>query len=874
MTIDEVRRAKYEVRKLRTENLFTIGRSQSLIIFLFTETFLRQVKNRIHRSLILLSMAWGFLCLVAAISSVAGAEEELGFAAKYQALLDVKNGLVLMNVASHPDDEDGATLAYYRRKYGIATHLVLATWGEGGQNEIGPELYEDLAVIRVEESLRASEVIGAQLHCLNLLEFGYSRSAEEAFAYWGRGETVRRLVRAIRTIRPDVIITNHDMERGHGQHRAIGIALFEAFSAAADSERFPEQGPAWQAQRLFLREAPSPTIPSASGPPPSGAEGERIEIFTGEYEPVRGKRYVDLAHEALALHASQGMAIFASSPRGAPARRYRLWRTVDEREGLTGLMDGLDTAPFRVREKDLPALGSEVLRRVSEIRSLGERIDTFDLAGDDRNSEILLTILGEVGVIRESLSEDSRTSELLRSEAGRLEKKIHRALARIQGLRLQVALADETLVPGQETVLRFELWNYRTKIEPGQIVAGLPRSARLEEAPEWAFADGRWRTEAKLIIDSSATATVPRKAFLNTDEVLSPWGRVRVPITIDGHEIELSEPVNLDIYPPITIEPGLERVLAIAGSAVKPKVPVRITRHEPGEGGIAIESVASGGIEMDPPSVELSFDAEDESLLVEFSPKVPRGARQYTYPIALVAASQDEGIPEATFDVHVVEVVVPPDLNVGLVRSYNDVYSNLLPQLGIQWRELTKDDLAKGDLAEFDTIVVDIRAYLYRQDLRRHNSRLLDYVRNGGHLIVLYQKTFEWNEEFGNPAFAPYPLHLSKNRVTREDSPVTKRVPEHALFSFPNRIRPQDWRGWRHERGLYFPDTYDESYVELLDCADPGEETLRGGLLVAELEKGTYVYTCLSWYRQLRELHPGALRLFANLISYPKRPSQ
>jgi hypothetical protein len=214
------------------------------------------------------------------------------------------------------------------------------------------------------------------------------------------------------------------------------------------------------------------------------------------------------------------------------------------------------------------------------------------------------------------------------------------------------------------------------------------------------------------------------------------------------------------------------------------------------------------------------------------------------------------------------------------VRSYDLTTENALRAMGADVVPLDSADLAAGRFDGLHTIVVDIRAYLVRPDLRAHNDRLLDWVRGGGHLLVTYQKTFEWNagaadptqpEGAGavNPDFAPYPLVLGRDRVVREDAPVTLLAPDHPIFDAPNETTAADWNGWVQERGLYFPEEYAPEYRELLEMHDPGEPPLRGALLLAEVGVGTYVYSPLVWYRQLEALNPGAWRLFANMVSLP-----
>ena len=220
---------------------------------------------------------------------------------------------------------------------------------------------------------------------------------------------------------------------------------------------------------------------------------------------------------------------------------------------------------------------------------------------------------------------------------------------------------------------------------------------------------------------------------------------------------------------------------------------------------------------------------------------------------------------------------VPEDLHVGVVESYDNTLALALDELGVTYTLLDSTQLASGSFEDFQTVLIDIRAYLVREDLRTHNGRLLDWVHNGGHLIVNYHKTMEWNTssrdvfmgEVDNPQFAPYPLLLSRDRVTREDAPVTILNPDHLVFHWPNTIDSSVWEDWVQERGLYFPGEYDEAYTELFSMNDPGEEPLHSSTLLASYGEGTYLYSALGWYRQLKNFNPGVYAFFANMISMP-----
>jgi hypothetical protein len=216
----------------------------------------------------------------------------------------------------------------------------------------------------------------------------------------------------------------------------------------------------------------------------------------------------------------------------------------------------------------------------------------------------------------------------------------------------------------------------------------------------------------------------------------------------------------------------------------------------------------------------------------------------------------------ATVTVKKFSVAVAPRLNVGIVQSYDDVFSKTLNDLKVAHRLLTENDLSSGDLRPYSAIIIDIRAYLFRPDLVKNNARLLEYVKNGGTLIVMYQRTDEWK-----PEYAPYPFSISRNRITVESAPVTVLKPENVLFHYPNTIDSTAWDDWVQERSLYMPSSVPAQYDKLVSSSDPGEAPLDTGLLLAKYGEGTYLYTAYVWYRELKEVNKGAFRIFANMIS-------
>ena len=731
------------------------------------------------------------LCFALLVPASPAEQTELGEAALQQAILDQGTGLRLMCVAAHPDDEDGATLAMYRKRYGYKTIAVIATRGEGGQNEIGPELYNELGVIRTHEMMRATQVTGAELHFLNLPEFGFSKIPEEAFEVWGREETVRRLVRVIRLTRPDVIITNHGTAKDHGHHQAIGLALQEAFDAAGDPARFPDltaEGlQPWQPQRLYLR----------SWEPVDGS----LTVDFNALDPVLGKTYAEIAAQALNEHFSQGMGFFID--------RY-----------LSGT---IQAHYVRVKEH---------------------------LQGD-ASGEVLDA---SRGILFEGMR--SRPSAPGSSPVSALKAE----------LRLSAEVDDRSVVPGQNIVVKASISDFGVRDAGAAALRVEPRpwfAASMPEAQTVTLDEqGRASAAFTIAIPEAAPLTVPGAEHLFDTHFLEPQLDVVAEVTAGTESMELRLPITIDVASPIGVSFADAPYLVRQGADAHCTFSVVLTNHSPGpRSGAVVFSLAPGFL-PDTQRAGFTFAAEGEQRVVPVTAVVGANLEPRNY----LMNAMIEGESESHFaTARLVDLKVPDGIAVGVIQSYDDTFMKALERMHVAHEALTLEDLSPNRLDTFSAIIVDIRAYLVRPDLVANNQALLDYAKRGGCLLVMYQKTEEWK-----PEFAPFPIQLSRNRITREDAAVTVLAPEHLIFSQPNVLGEDDWAGWIQERGLYFPDEWDPQYTPLIACADPGEDIPPGGLLHAKTGDGDYVYVALGLYRQVRELHPGALRLFANLLALGK----
>lgn len=762
------------------------------------------------------------LAALVLVAIPAEGEADLGEVAFQQALKDVGTDLRLMCVAAHPDDEDGATLAMYRKKWGYKTFAVIATRGEGGQNEIGPELYEELGVLRTHEMRRASEITGAELHFLDLPEFGYSKSAEETFAIWGEDEALRRMVRTIRELKPDVIISHHTPGGGHGHHQVVGQALLDAFEAAADPDQFPEQIgeglEAWQVARFYVR-------PYGGG---SGGIAEPVENKTSELDPLRGYSYAEIAGQALQEHESQGMGFFVD--RFLSTRSTTTYHLQKQADG--GTTDG----------GDVPAPGGGLFAGLMDRVPPEARELSASKAGRSEAFEAALALL------------DKAEGEHARARLNRLAQVAAE-------LKLRANISDDEAVPGQTVEIATSLFDYGAPNADSVTLAVETKpwlDAKVSDAQTSDLPDKEASASFKVTIANDQAPTIPHPEHLFKPHFLEPQLTVVATVKTGNGDVVVRHPIYVDVAPAVSVAFHDAPYLVQSGDK-SAEISLLLTNHAPEARDATVHLVPPRGFLLDQDKLSVSFKREGDQTILPLETKIIGELLPGDYPLTAAVA---ESNASANTIARVVDLEIPQDIRVGVVESYDDTFMTTLAKFGVPHEALTIEDFTADKLDTFTTIIVDIRAYLVRPDLTANNQALLDYVKRGGTVIVNYHKTFEWEE-----SYAPYPISLSRNRVTVEDAPIKLLVPDHPLFNTPNKIADVDWEGWIQERGLYFPAKWDDAYTPLIETVDPGENPPPGSVLIAEYGDGTYLYTALGWYRQLRELHPGTLRIFANMLA-------
>jgi LmbE family N-acetylglucosaminyl deacetylase len=836
-----------------------------------------------------------------------------GVAAVDRALAKLSTHKRLLVIAAHPDDEDTSLISLVSRGLGGEAAYLSLSRGEGGQNLIGPELGVGLGLIRSRELLAARSVDGGRQFFSRAYDFGYTRSLDETLRLWPRDVLVEDAVRVIRRFKPQVVVSIFPgvPHPNHGQHQAAGVTAYAAFPLAGDPGALPQLAAEglspWTPQALYRSTRFDPDTPSLTLP-------------IGAIDPLSGKSIFQLAMASRSLHRSQDMG---QIQRLGPQESRVGWVQGAGKEGKD-LFAGIDT-----RLSAIAATISDAGRR----RSVGEHLDAVQAAAERARTALNPARLGEtVPALVEILKRLRAAEDLLRGTgeaADRAVLKLVRekievaeaGLAAAAGIAVDATTAAEALTAGEAFTVQASFWNGGTR----RVSAA---SLTLEPAPEWggeplgaeakdlaAGALGTW--EVKPAAPAGAPPTVPyflRKPLAGS---LYDWSdappAVRgepfgpPPLTahfsflIEGVPVLEREVVHLhrdqalgEVRRPLRVVPKVE--VAAADELLVWPVQNRQARHlhvtltshsgEPLRG--RLEATAQGGGPPWPAVTAKPFtlEAAGEPLDLELALTPPKDLKPGRTTLQLAAVLDDGqrfdlAVPvvdyphiratprpvPARIEIQSADLRLPPLKRVGYVRGASDRVPEFLRQVGVPLELLGPEQLEAADLARYDAIVVGSRAYETDPALARANHRLLDYVRNGGLVIVQYQQY-----PFIEGKLAPFPLEIARphDRVTDETAPVTLLDPSSPVFNTPNKIGPEDWSGWVQERGLYFAHTWDPAYKPLLSMKDPDTPDLQGGLLVANLGKGHYVYTGLAFFRQLPAGVPGAYRLFANLLGLGK----
>ncbi|MBV8517420.1 MAG: PIG-L family deacetylase [Acidobacteria bacterium] len=786
-------------------------------------------------------------------------------------------------VAAHPDDENTAMLAWLANDRCYRTGYLSMTRGDGGQNLIGDEKGPLLGIIRTQELLAARRIDGAEQMFTRALDFGYSKNPQETLATWGHDAVLADVVWAIRKFQPDVLITRFPItgEGGHGHHTASAMLAEEAFTAAGDATKFPEQlqyVSVWQPKRIFWNRFSfgKPIDPND----PSVAKSLRVDL--GAYSPLLGRAYTEIAAESRSQHKSQGF--------GSAERRGSFINYYDLRNGApaqSDLFEGIDTSWSRYP-------GGEAVGRI-----LQQAANDFDGDRPQASLPLLLQAWNALEQLRANPAWTANRNPWLAVKRAELLD----AIRDCAGIAIDVSAGDSAVVAGGDIPVTVNVVNRSDYPFRLSMVASL--YANPSKAVAAPLENNKpVKTELSLRVPADAAISqpywlreTPAKGLYHVDDrklVGMPENPLALPLTITiedaaNHTLIFTVPAifrwtdpvagektrNVDVVPDVTA--NLASGVYVFPDAKPRPVTVALRSFGPTDATVRLALPASWS--ATPASTPVKFSGKGDETRVTFTVTPPANASTGDARAEVTLADGRKlsyGLTEIEYP-HIPAQRVFNDAGARLVRAdiqhrgnrigyimgSGDEVPNILRQIGYDVTLLTDADLDRGDFSSYDAVVTGVRAYNTRKRLKLAHEKLMQYVANGGTVVVQYNTTAELTV----PAAGPYPFKISGDRVTVEEAPIRFVDPNHPLLTTPNKITAADFEGWVQERGLYFTNDWDAKYATVLASNDPGESEKAGGELYARHGKGVYIYTSYAWWRQLAAGVPGAIRAFVNLVS-------
>ncbi len=780
----------------------------------------------------------------------------------------------VLYIAAHPDDENTRLLGYLANERKFRTGYLSLTRGDGGQNLIGDEQGIDLGLIRTQELLSARRIDGAEQFFTRAFDFGYSKNPEEAMKIWGHDIILADVVWAIRKFKPDVIITRFPTtgEGGHGHHTASAILAGEAFDAAADASKFPEQlkyVTTWQAKRLLWN-----TFNFGGN---STQREDQFKIDCGVYNPILGKSYGEIAAESRSRHKSQGF--------GVPAQRGKnieYFATIKGEKPVKDLMDGVDSSVYKTAE------AKEYFNLVSDV------IKSYDFSVPKNSINKL-----------QNLERGAAQFAFVHASKKLLIKNI---IASCAGVFMEVTAINQLNVVGDSMKLKFSFIN-RTGVNIDNVLVKY-------DGRNFAL-DSTKTNEGKEIVTSvkiDKEASVTQPYFLEKPMNIG---------TYNAYLEDIGKPQN----DPLSVNFSMQ----INGNNYSFNIPIMYKYTDPVKGELyePIQIVSPAFLNASPNLLIFSNDKKNEKKLIDFTiqsnialnekikfytlqNKVSRLMADTSVRIAktgkviipvtlngndftnntttsvggeLAAPSMFEhqytSLKKISYD-HIPDIfynyqdrikVLKIDLKTvgstaGYIAGAGDKVPQALEQMGYTVSILTEKDITASNLKQFDVIITGVRAYNVHAWLSNVHPVLMQYVNDGGVLLTQYNT----NNQLGpvKASMSPYPFTISRNRITDETAKVNFLLPNHPALNYPNEITEKDFDGWIQERSIYNAEKIDSSYKRILSMKDPGEAEQDGSLIVADYGKGKYVYTGLVFFRELPAGVGGAYRLFANLVAKRK----
>jgi LmbE family N-acetylglucosaminyl deacetylase len=861
-----------------------------------------------------------------------------GSAAVWQSLNKLHTRASLIMITAHPDDEDGGMLTYESRGQGARVTLLTLNRGEGGANVMSANYFDGLGLVRTEELLAADRYYGVDQYWTRVVDYGFSKTKAESISKWTHDRVLADVVRVVRMTRPLVITSVFvgGPSDGHGNHQTAGAMAQEVFKAAGDPNVFPDQIAAglrpWNPLKDYAR---TPWFGNDDGKIVTN-----VEVPEGDYDPVLGMSYVQIAREGLGFQKSQtgGGMIPKAGAVNTFYHRYGSVAPAEDKE--KSFFDGIDVSLMGIATLATDGKQGFLGTGLKHVNELVESAMTnFSTAHPEKIAPQLAAGLKET----QKLIEQVKTSRLIADEKYNVtfeleikKAQFNNALAEALGLSVAATLAPEkepnplyamfvgdpdttrVVIPGQKFGVKVHVvsqsalpvtlkhvavdasdgndWEIKGAIDPQALVEDKPADARFElTVPKNAKFTQPYFSRPNI---EQSYYDISDMKYLN--QPLSPyplaaWAEFEfegVPLRV-GQVVQtikrvngfgvVSEPLVVGPAMSVTIKPKAG-IVPLKGKEFAVTTGIRSNVKGAAKGTVKLE--LPSGWTSTPPFVEFSTVSDGDEQFATFQ-VTPANLAEKSYQLTAVVDYGGEQYKEgyevtgypglrpdylyrpAVLRVTGVDVKVADGLTVGYITGSGDDVPASLENLGVHVNFLAPSDVSSADLSKYSVILLGVRAYAARDELKAYNSRLLDYVKNGGVMIVQYN-TPEFDHNFG-----PYPYEMGSNpeEVTDEESKIDILDPQNPVFLWPNQITARDFEGWVEERGSKFLKSWDSHYEALLSTQDEGQPPQKGGLLYARYGKGVYIYNAYAFYRQLPEGVPGAFRLFANLVNLPKNPN-
>jgi LmbE family N-acetylglucosaminyl deacetylase len=785
----------------------------------------------------------------------------------------------VLYMAAHPDDENTRIITYLSNDYLTTTGYLSLTRGDGGQNLIGPEIRDQLGLIRTQELLAARRIDGGQQFFTRANDFGFSKSADETFRIWNKDEVLSDVVAVFRQYQPDVIITRFppDERAGHGHHTASAILAQDAFDIAANKDIYPDQVTkfgTWQPKRLYTNTGRWWNTTINENTPGI------LTLRVGEYSSLLGQSYTEIAAISRSQHKSQG---FGSS--GTRGDQPEFLEYIKGARAEKNILEGINTTWSRVKGGD--KIQPLVTKAITE----------FDEEKPAASVKTLLLLRKEIQKLEPGIW---KTRKLAETE---------QLIADCLGLFMDATADKYYVAPGQQVTASLELVNRSgidvtvNRIQATDLgidsTLALPLKNNIPAQIKYIkairkskpYSSPYWLTENHGV----GLFTVTDKSLIGKPEN-DPAIQFTWDVTIAGEALTIIRPLRykwtdpakgeqarpFEIVPPVFVNANSSVV--IFNDASPKDITITVTSASDGRVSGTLRLDLPAGWRTQPESIPFELTERGQELVKTF--QLYPSSKEETTVVKAVAVIGNESfdrsfqtisydhIPTQTLLPKAETKVVRMDLKkegkiIGYIRGAGDDIPSALRYMGYTVLEMKNEEVNSLNLKQMDAVVLGVRAINTNKRMGYIMPALLEYVKGGGTLVVQYNT----NSELSTKNFAPYPLELSRDRVTEEDAEVKILKPDHPLVNIPNKITAKDFEGWVQERGLYFPNKWDSNFETILSMNDKGETPKESSLLVARYGEGYYIYTSLSFFRELPEGVSGAYKLFANIVSLKSKPA-